>query len=45
LYDIRIDRFEAKNLFNQELRPGLIITKYCASSNYFIDENLSQKDI
>ncbi|CAF1067894.1 unnamed protein product [Rotaria magnacalcarata] len=44
LYDIRTDRFEGGNLFNQELPAGLVSTTDCASSDYFVDENLSQKD-
>ena len=44
LYDIRSDQFEGGNLFNQELASSLIATTDCASSDYFVDENLSQKD-
>jgi len=44
LYDVRTDRFEGGNLFNEELRPGLILTTDCAHTDFFVDENLSQKD-
>ena len=44
LYDVRSDQFEGGNLFNQELASSLILTTDCASSEYFVDENLSQKD-
>ena len=44
LYDVRTDRFEGGNLFNQELPDGLVLTTDCASSDYFVDENQSQKD-
>ena len=44
LYDVRTDRFEGGNLFNQELRTGLVLTTDCAHTDYFVDENLSQKD-
>ncbi|CAF5076755.1 unnamed protein product, partial [Rotaria sp. Silwood1] len=44
LYDIRTDRFEGGNLFNQDLPEGLVSTTDCANSDYFVDENISQKD-
>ncbi|CAF2816719.1 unnamed protein product, partial [Rotaria sp. Silwood2] len=44
LYDIRSDQFEGGNLFNRELAPSLISTTDCASSVFYVDENLSQKD-
>ncbi|CAF4987923.1 unnamed protein product [Rotaria sp. Silwood1] len=44
LYDVRSDRFEGGNLFNRELPSSFITTTDCAFSNYFIDENSSQKD-
>lgn len=44
LYDIRSDQFEGGNLFNRELASSLISTTDCASSDYFVDENLSQKE-
>ena len=44
LYDIRTDRFEGGNLFNQDLPQGLVLTKDCATSDFFVDENLSQKE-
>ncbi|CAF3894501.1 unnamed protein product [Rotaria sp. Silwood1] len=44
LYDIRSDQFEGGNLFNRELASSLISTTDCASSDFYVDENLSQKD-
>ncbi|CAF3814079.1 unnamed protein product [Rotaria sordida] len=44
LYDIRSDRFEGRNLFNQELPPSYISTADCAYTTYIVDENESQKD-
>ncbi|CAF2816750.1 unnamed protein product [Rotaria sp. Silwood2] len=44
LYDIRSNQFEGGNLFNRELAPSLISTTDCASSDFYVDENLSQKD-
>lgn len=44
LYDVRSDQFEGGNLFNRELALSLISTTDCASSDYFVDENTSQKD-
>jgi len=44
LYDIRCDRFEGGNLFNQTLPSSMILTSDCANSYYIVDENISQKD-
>ncbi|CAF3570084.1 unnamed protein product [Rotaria socialis] len=44
LYDIRSDRFEGGNLFNRPLESSMILTADSASSDYIVDENISQKD-
>lgn len=44
LYDIRCDRFEGGNLFNQTLPSSMVLTSDCANSDYIVDENISQKD-
>ena len=44
LFDVRNDRFEGGNLFNQELPSAYISTADCAYSTYVVDENESQKD-
>src|ERR1700722_6860676 len=44
LYDIRNDRFEGRNLFNQTLPSEYISTADCAYTTYIVDENESQKD-
>ncbi|CAF4512872.1 unnamed protein product, partial [Rotaria magnacalcarata] len=44
LYDIRSDRFEGGNLFNRPLKSSMVLTADSASSEYIVDENISQKD-
>ncbi|CAF4011292.1 unnamed protein product [Rotaria sordida] len=44
LYDIRNERFEGGNLFNQQVPPSLVVTTDCACTDYFVDDNRSQND-
>lgn len=44
LYDIRRDKLERENVFNEQFISSSVIAEDCTSRDYFVDKHQSQKD-